>query len=210
MQPLRGLYAITPEALCRAPAQLEHAVAAALTGGATLVQYRDKAGDPMTRPALAARLLALCRAHGARLIINDDVDLAAAVGADGVHLGVRDLPLGEARRRLGANAIIGTSCANRLERALAAQEAGASYVAFGRFFPSRTKPDAPQADVGLLHEARRRIQVPICAIGGITPALAPPLIAAGADLIAAVEGIFGDPDVETAARAYARLFAETT
>src|SRR6185295_837555 len=135
---------------CRAPAQLERAVGAALAGGAKLIQYRDKAGDPETRRDSATRLLALCRAQGARLIINDDVELAAAIGADGVHLGAHDTPLAEARRRLGPGAIIGTSCANRLERGLAAQEAGASYVAFGRFFASRTKPDAPQADVALL------------------------------------------------------------
>lgn len=206
---LRGLYAITSPALCRAPARLPAAVEAALRGGAHLVQYRDKEADAAGRRRMAETLLTLCRAHGARLVINDDVALAAAIGADGVHLGASDLPLREARARLGDGALIGVSCANVLERALAAQDAGASYVAFGRFFPSRTKPDAPQAEPALLRQAHGRLRVPLCAIGGITPANARPLLEAGADLVAAVDGVFGDPApaaIERAARAYGRLF----
>lgn len=205
---LRGLYAITSAALCRQPLQLVAAVTAALGGGARLIQYRDKDGDASARTALARELLVLCRARGARLIVNDDVALAASIGADGVHLGASDLPLREARRRLGDGAIIGVSCANRLERALAAQGEGASYVAFGRFFPSRTKPQAPGAELALLREARGALRIPVCAIGGITPENAAAVIAAGADLVAAVEGVFGAPDIAAAARAYARLFVE--
>jgi thiamine-phosphate pyrophosphorylase len=206
---LRGLYAITSPTLCRAPARLPEAVEAALRGGASLVQYRDKEADAAGRRRMAETLLALCRAHGARLIINDDVDLARAIGADGVHLGASDLPLREARARLGGDALIGVSCANVLERALVAQDEGASYVAFGRFFPSRTKPHAPQAELALLRQARGRLRVPVCVIGGITPANARPLVEAGADLVAAVDGVFGTPApaaIELAARAYARLF----
>ena len=205
---LRGLYAVTSAALCREPARLAAAVAAALGGGARLIQYRDKDSAAATRTAIARELLVLCRARGARLIINDDAALAAAIGADGVHLGASDLPLRDARRRLGDAAIIGVSCSNRLERAVAAQDQGASYVAFGRFFPSRTKPEAPGAELSLLQQARRTLRIPLCAIGGITPDHAPAVIAAGADLVAAVEGVFGAPDVTGAARAYARLFVE--
>ena len=204
--PLRGLYAITSAPLCREPEALIRAVDAALAGGARLVQYRDKAGDALTRRGNAKALLARCRARNALFIVNDDVELALAVGADGVHLGKGDLPLREARRRLGGLATIGVSCANVLQRAVAAQDEGASYVAFGRFFPSRTKPDAPPAELALLRQARARLHVPICAIGGITPANGAPLVDAGASMLAAVEGVFGVSDVEDAARAYARLF----
>jgi thiamine-phosphate pyrophosphorylase len=206
--PLRGLYAITSAALCRDRALLTAAVTAALKGGATLVQYRDKAGDAATRQATARALLELCHAHGARLLINDDVDLARAIGADGVHLGASDLPLHEARRRLGDARLIGVSCANRMPRAVAAQNEGANYVAFGRFFPSRTKPDAPGAELSLLQQARAQLRIPVCAIGGITPANVASVVAAGADMVAAVDGVFAAPDVEQAARAYARCFAQ--
>ena len=206
--PLRGLYAVTPDALCDSPAELGAAVAAALAGGARLIQYRDKRSTAPERARNAATLLALCRDHGARLIVNDDVELARAVGADGVHLGASDLPLREARARLGPDAVIGVSCANSLERGRTAQADGASYAAFGRFFPSRTKPGAPQAEPALLHQARSALRIPVCAIGGVTPDNAGILIAAGADLIAAVDGVFGAPDIAAAARAYSRLFAQ--
>lgn len=208
MKALRGLYAITPDALCGEPDRLETAAAAALRGGARLLQLRDKSGHAGQRRDTATRLLALCRRFDALLIVNDDVELAAGIGADGVHLGASDAPLPAARERLGAGAIIGVSCASSLPRALAAQAQGASYVAFGRFFPSTTKPGAPQAELGVLREARAQLQIPICAIGGMTPQTAPAVIEAGADLVAAVEGVFGAPDVEAAARAFGRLFAE--
>ncbi len=203
---LRGLYAVTSATLCRAPGQLTRAVEAALSGGAHLIQYRDKEGDANERRRQAKALLDLCRARGALFIVNDDVELALTIGADGVHLGASDLPLRQARRRLGGLATLGVSCANVLERAVVAQDEGASYVALGRFFPSRTKPDAPPADLALLRQARARLHIPICAIGGLTPANARPVVEAGAAMIAAVEGVFGAVDVEGAARAYARLF----
>ncbi len=208
-RPLRGLYAITPVELCAAPARLLAAVAAVLRGGAVLVQLRDKHSTPQARRANAHALAALCRDHGARLIVNDDVVLALDCGAAGVHLGAADPPLVQARATLGPTAILGATCGPSLERARAAVAVGADYVAFGRFFPSRTKPDAPQAPPDLLRRARGEIRVPVCAIGGITPRNAAPLIADGADLIAAMEGVFGNGEpaaVEAAARAYARLF----
>lgn len=206
-KPLRGFYAITPDRLAREPAELAAAVAAALTGGARLIQFRDKGAGPRG-DEVARELLALCRAAGARFIVNDDVGLCERIGADGVHLGAQDLPLRDARGRLGDGAIIGISCGNRLERALAAQEDGASYVALGRFFPSRTKPEAVQAHPELLARARAVLKLPICVIGGMTPDNAAPLVAAGADMVAAVDGVFGAVDVAGAARAYARLFVE--
>lgn len=203
---LRGLYAITSEALCRQPARLLADVEAALRGGAGLIQYRDKWNPPARREELAAALLALCRARDVPLIVNDDARLAARIGADGVHLGAGDGPLAEARRLLGACALIGITCSNSLERARAAASGGADYLAFGRYFPSLTKPDAPPATLDLLRSARSELQLPVCAIGGITPANAPQVIAAGADMVAAVEGVFGASDVQAAAKSYASLF----
>lgn len=206
---LRGLYAITPDALCADPAALAAAVRAALRGGLRWLQYRDKQASAAQRRHRAAQLCRLCHDHGAGLIVNDDPALAAAVGADGVHLGRSDPAVSATRDQLGAAAIIGVSCGPSLTRAVDAAAAGASYLAFGRFFPSTTKPEAPAAQVELLGTARRRLKLPLCAIGGVTPANAAPLIAAGADLIAAVEGVFGSRDdatITAAVRAYGCLF----
>lgn len=203
----RGLYAITDPELI-AVADLVAQVGAAIAGGAVLVQYRDKTADAAQRIARARAVLACCRAHQVALLINDDIALAAAVGADGVHLGRDDAAFTAARQRLGAHAIIGVSCYNQLPRAIAAAEAGADYVAFGRFFPSRTKPHAEQADVDLLRHAKKNVTIPVVAIGGITPENGGSLIAAGADLLAAIHGVFGVSDVRGAARRYSSLFGE--
>jgi thiamine-phosphate pyrophosphorylase len=197
---LRGLYAIT------AGPDPAAAVAEALAGGARAIQYRDKGTDGARRRREALELRTLCRQRGVPLLINDDVDLAAAVGADGVHLGRADLPLAEARRRLGPDALIGVSCYNELERALAARDAGADYVAFGRFHPSGTKPLAVQAEPDLLRRARPLVGLPLVAIGGITPENGGALIEAGADMLAVVGGVFGQPDIRRAALAFSVLF----
>lgn len=202
---MRGLYAITDSQLTPGAA-LVPAVAAALRGGARVIQYRDKSADGARREQEAAALNALCRNHGALLIVNDDVELAAAVSASGVHLGRDDPQLAAARRRLGADAIIGVSCYNQLTRAQAAAEQGADYVAFGRFFPSRTKPDAAAATPELLRAARSALDLPLVAIGGITPENGGLLIEAGADMLAVIHGVFGQPDIEAAARRFAALF----
>ena len=202
---IRGLYAIADtEYLPRArlPAAVEHAI----QGGARLIQYRDKKGDRATRRGQAEELARLCRRHGVPLIVNDDVDLAADSGADGVHLGRDDAPVAGARRRLGPRAVIGVSCYNELERALAAESQGADYVAFGSFHPSRTKPRAVRATPELLRAARKKLRLPIVAIGGVTPENGAELIAAGADALAAAEGVFNQPDVRAAAERYASLF----
>lgn len=204
---MRGLYAITSAAICADDARLLAAVDAALAGGARLLQYRDKLADRACRERRARALLQRCRAHGVPLIVNDDLELALRIGADGVHLGQRDAPLAQARARLGADALLGVSCGDSLELARAAQDLGASYVAFGRFFASRTKPDAAPARLATLRAARAELRIPCCAIGGITPARAPELIAAGADLIAAVDGVFGATDIRAAVESYVRAFA---
>lgn len=201
----RGLYAITDHRE-ETPEQLVRRVEQAILGGARLIQYRDKPSDPTRRRTRAAALLALCRQYAVALIINDDPGLAATIGAHGVHLGADDVSIAAARERLGTRAIIGASCYNRLECARAAVAEGADYVAFGRFFRSHSKPEAVAANRELLTRARRELPVPIAAIGGITPENGAGLVAAGASLLAVIHGVFGQPDVQAAARAYAGLF----
>jgi thiamine-phosphate pyrophosphorylase len=200
----RGLYAIADTGLIGS--DLMDRVAQAIQGGASVVQYRSKEPDPLCCSEDARALLALCRRHGVPLIINDDVALAEIVGADGVHVGRDDASLAEARAVLGPRALIGVSCYNSLERALEAQAAGADYVAFGRFFASLTKPNAVSADLSLLREVRKKISIPIVAIGGITPENGRALIEAGADMLAVIHGLFGHPNVTYAASCYTKLF----
>lgn len=204
---LRGLYVITDAGL-QPPNQLTARAAAAIEGGARLLQYRDKSAHRAQRLQQAGELAALCRDTGATLIINDDAQLAAEVGAHGVHLGREDSEPGEARRLLGSGAIIGVSCYNQWSRAVQAAAAGADYIAFGRFFPSRTKPDAVQAEPGLITRASRELGLPVAAIGGITATNGVALIAAGADMLAVVRGVFGSEDVRQAAARYTALFAQ--
>lgn len=202
---LRGLYAVTDTELSPG-SRLLQSVEAAIRGGARLVQYRDKSRDGARRAAETRALLELCRGHGVPLLVNDDVELAAAVGADGVHLGKEDGEPALARVQLGPRAIIGVSCYDSLERAVAAAQEGADYVAFGSFFPSETKPGAERAPITLLTEASRHLNIPLCAIGGITPENGKSLVEAGADMLAVIRGLFAARDVTSAARAYSRLF----
>ncbi|MDX8126311.1 MULTISPECIES: thiamine phosphate synthase [Methylomonas] len=200
--PHEGLYAITqPEN--KTIAQIVKDVEAALRGGASVIQYRDK--NPLDAPQLARLLLEVCHAYDAPLLINDSVELALAVDADGVHLGRDDGEIATARRLLGQDAIIGVSCYNDVDKAQNMAAAGADYVAFGRFFPSGSKPLAAPADIISLHRAKQLINVPIVAIGGILPENGGTLLAAGADLLAVIGGIF-DHEPEAAARAYQALF----
>ena len=211
---INGLYIITPAInpaiqnthIDRHYENLRRDVEFALQGGASVVQYRDKSTDRLRRLNEAGELLALCNHYDATFIINDDVELAAAIAAHGVHLGGDDVPLPEARRRLGAEAIIGASCYNRLDLAVRAQQQSADYVAFGRFFPSRTKPQAVQADVELLRQAKRQLSVPIVAIGGITAQNGAQLVAAGADMLAVVAAVFSHHDITAAARRLVQCF----
>ncbi|AMK78264.1 MULTISPECIES: thiamine phosphate synthase [Methylomonas] len=200
--PHRGLYAITqPEN--RTINQVVKDVEAALRGGATVIQYRDK--NPLDTPHLASLLLEICHAYTTPLLINDSIELALAVGADGVHLGRDDGEIAVARRLLGPDAIIGVSCYNDVEKARTMAAAGADYVAFGRFFPSGSKPLAAPAEIATLARAKQSLTVPIVAIGGILPENGGQLLAAGADLLAVIGGVF-DHEPEAAARAYQALF----
>lgn len=199
--PARGLYAITDGPRV----DLINACAAALEGGAAILQYRDKTSDRTRRRDEAIALAALCARHRVPLIINDDVDLAAEIGAAGVHLGEDDADIAAARNRLGSGAIIGISCYDSLERARNLAAAGADYLAFGAFFASPTKPNARRATPDLLRAARA-FGKPLVAIGGITPDNAQSLIDAGADFVAVISGVFGQSDVADAARHYANLF----
>ncbi|OFZ72693.1 MAG: thiamine-phosphate diphosphorylase [Betaproteobacteria bacterium RBG_16_64_9] len=199
-----GLYAITPEDADTD--RLERRVQAALAGGASLVQYRSKSPDSAARRAQGERLLAVCRRAGAPLIVNDDLELALAIGADGVHLGRDDGDVAVARARLGADRLLGVSCYDRLDLAIAAVAAGADHVAFGSAFASLTKPEAVRAPPALFAQARARLQVPIVAIGGITPENAHLIIEAGADAVAVITALFDAQDVAAAAAAFRSLF----
>jgi thiamine-phosphate pyrophosphorylase len=204
---LRGLYVITDHALSAQRKQsLTSMVEAAIHGGARIVQYRNKI-SPLTERRREAQALAdLCKAEKVLFLINDDVQLALAVDADGVHLGQSDTALMQAREQLGVERIIGVTCHNQLALAQAAQQAGADYVAFGRFFNSLTKPDAPPASLVTLQQAHEQLSIPIAAIGGITPTNASALLAHGAAMLAVIQGVFGAADIALAAGEYARLF----
>ena len=196
---LHGLYAVTDEALGE---RLIAAVAEVLEAGVRILQYRDKRDDLPRREMEAIILRALTRRHGALLIINDDPDLAAAIQADGVHLGRDDPHIAEARRLLGPGAVIGVSCYDSLSLARNAAAAGADYVAFGSVYPSSTKPDAKRIPLELLTTAKRELGIPVCAIGGITPVNAGPVLAAGADMLAVVSAVFSAPDIQQAVQAF--------
>jgi thiamine-phosphate pyrophosphorylase len=191
---LRGLYAITPEA----PDVIDK-VRQALEGGITLLQYRRKERDLHE----AREIVSLVRRYQVPVIVNDDVELALEVGADGAHLGREDGELAVARKRL-AGRILGASCYNDLQLAREAVRAGADYVAFGSVFASPTKPGAVRAPLSLF---RQDLPVPRCAIGGITLQNAPQVIAAGADLLAVISDLFEAPDIAERATQYGKLFA---
>lgn len=204
---LRGLYAITQDDPLLP--RLAALVRAALEGGATLVQYRNKTASRPLRRAQAAELLRICHAAGARLIINDDVWLAVEIGADGAHVGRDDAPGGSfkaAREALGPKRILGVSCHSDLACAEEATAAGADYLAFGSVFISHTKPQAVRAPLELLVEAKRRFGLPIVAIGGITLNNAPDVLATGVDLIAVASDLFNAMDIKTRAANYGKLF----
>lgn len=170
------------------------------------MQYRDKTHDAERRLSEARALKMLCTTSAATFIVNDDLMLAQASRADGVHLGRDDRSVADARALLGPDAVVGVSCYDDIERAHFAADAGADYLAFGSFFPSPTKPAAPRATVELLTEAVGAFGLPVCAIGGVTPENGGVLVAAGADMLAVITGLFEADDIEAAARAYARLF----
>ena len=201
----KGLYAVTPDILNTE--LLCEKVTAVLRGGASMVQYRNKAADAGLQLRQATALLALCRSFNVPLIINNHLDLCAKIDADGLHLGATDCDLGAARRLLGTHKILGASCYNRLDLAIQAEKAGASYVAFGACFSSDTKPNAVNAPLSLFVEARQKIAIPLVAIGGITLENAPQVIQAGASATAVVGALFGADDIEATSQQLSHLFS---
>lgn len=201
---ISGIYAVTPDS--ENTAGLIAKVNAVLTGGARLIQYRNKNSPLAMQREQCLELLACVRAFDGLLIVNDSTELALAIGAHGVHLGQNDESIKAARTRLGPERIIGVSCYNELERARAAQAAGADYIALGSFFPSPTKPYAVRASIGLLRRAKAELKVPVVAIGGIDKQNAPALVDAGADALAVISALFEANDIEKEARELSQLF----
>ena len=201
--PSSGLYVITKtEGLT--PQQIFDSVSAAIRGGARVIQYRDK---KRRNPVGIARTLSvICRQSGIPFIINDDIELAARIEADGVHLGKDDQDIDTAKNLLGAESIVGISCYSSLDQAQAAQRRGASYVAFGRFFPSKSKPEAPLANPDVLKQVR--LDIPVVAIGGITLDNGEILLDAGANLLAVIDAVCGQENPEQAAKQFESLFFE--
>ena len=199
-----GLYAITADGL--STEELLSRSHLVLRGGAQVLQYRNKLANDALKFEQASALRRLTQEFGVSLIINDDLALAIKVDADGVHLGASDGEIAVARERLGTDKIIGASCYNRLDLALKAAEQGADYVAFGAFFPSEIKPNAPRADIALLRQARAELNLPVVAIGGITVQNGATLITAGADALAVISAVYAAPDIELAAQEFSNLF----
>lgn len=205
---LHGLYVITDTNLMNKQNLIEK-VQLSLEGGAKIVQFRDKVNDWAAKLTLANQLKALCQSYQAWLIINDDIQLAKQTNADGVHIGKDDADILTAKQQLGDNAIIGVSCYNDLDRAKLMQNLGASYVAFGRFFNSKTKPNAPQAELTTLRQAKQSLHIPIVAIGGVTANNAQSLIDSGADSVAAIQGVFAARDIQAESQKIQNLFPKS-
>lgn len=206
MHNLHGLYVITDPTLCGS--NIIQKVEQAILGGAQIIQYRNK-NENITmsqQRAEATALQSLCSQYGRTFIINDDISLALAINADGVHLGQTDGDITAARKRLGENKIIGITCHSDLSAALSAQQQTANYVAFGRFYPSKTKPTAPPADIDILQHAKSQLQIPIVAIGGISVENATTLINAGADMLAVIHSVFAQNNIQQAAADFKKLF----
>ena len=201
---IKGLYAITPDS-----ADLNTLIQktkSAIEGGAFMVQYRSKIHDRDVKMQQCAAILCLCREYEIPCIVNDDVDMCRILEADGVHLGEKDHNIAEVRNILGEDAIIGSSCYDQLNRAKSAQKEGASYVAFGAMFPTSTKPNAPRATLALLKEAKREIQIPIVAIGGITVNNAHDAIKTGIDAIAVITSLYEAKSIKGTAETFVKMF----
>ena len=203
--PLSQLYAITDDSLLPGE-RLFEAVQQALTGGIKLLQYRSKSSEPSHKLHCAKKLQALCAKFSVPLIINDDVALCLEIGAAGVHLGQQDQNIIQARELLGPQAIIGVTCHNSLNKAKLAQQQGANYVAFGRFFASKTKPNAAAADLSILKQAKAELTIPVVAIGGINADNCASVIAAGADMVAVINYLFAGDDIRSRAQQLSKLF----
>jgi thiamine-phosphate pyrophosphorylase len=203
---ISGLYAITPDEVDTA--LLLAKVEAALQGGISVLQYRNKQTSYKLQTQQASAILQLCKQYQVPLIINDSIELCLTLDADGVHIGADDGNVAEVRAKLGADKMLGASCYNRFDLALSAQQAGASYVAFGACFASNTKPHAPVATLDLFNQANTQLHIPAVAIGGITLINAPSVIQAGADSIAVINAIFNADDVKLTTQQFVQLFKE--
>ena len=203
---MSGLYVVTDTQLTPVNSLL-YQVQQAISGGARIVQYRDKASPLGLRQQIAQQLRTLTLEHNRLLIINDDIELCLQCNADGVHLGQSDTPIDVARQQLGRSKIIGATCHGSIELAHDAMDRGANYLAFGRFFPSLTKPDAIPADLDSLKQFIAHCPLPTVAIGGITLNNAAPLIAAGFNMLAVIQDVFARDDIEHHCRQYQSLFA---
>lgn len=201
---ISGLYAITPD--LNNTDDLLDKTQQVLAGGAQLIQYRNKSAHDALRREQAGLLLQLCREYKVPLIINDYVELAVALDADGVHVGRADSSIGDARRQLGQDKIVGASCYNNLDLALRAEESGADYVAFGAFFPSRTKTDTVPVTTHWVDQAKQKVTVPVVGIGGIRLANAATVIKSGCDVIAVCNDLFAAENIQAQAKQYVRLF----
>ena len=207
MTRLKGLYAITDSKLMGSDLILK--TEQAILGGINILQYRNKTIPFDQQEQEVLKLAQLCKNNNVLFLINDNVELALKVNADGVHLGQEDTSLQEAREQLGKDKIIGVTCHNKIELAVEAQTKGADYVAFGRFFNSKTKPSAPPAELSLISEAKKSISIPIVAIGGITQETAPLLLEEGVDVLAIIRGIFGQDDILSATQQFVEIIDST-
>ncbi len=204
---ISGIYAITPDLIDTT--NLVMLTQQVLISGVQLIQYRNKLADNALKLEQAALLSTLCHEFNTPLIINDDLDLAIKVGADGVHLGAEDITVVEARRRLGPGKIIGASCYNKLRYAIEAENYGADYVAFGSFYISSTKPGAVSAPINLLHKAKQYLQIPVVAIGGINSENIIELAYKGADAVAVSSSIFNSINIQLETKKLSCIFKQT-
>lgn len=203
---MRGLYLVTPD--WDDTERLLAVTDIALSAGASLVQYRHKNASPALREEQGAALLALCRSHGRPLVINDHVDLCRELDADGVHVGGTDVSVAQARALLGPGKIVGASCYGELKLAEAAGQAGASYVAFGGFYPSPVKKYSFVTPPELVEVWRDRVSLPMVVIGGMTPSNAAQLVRRGASMVAAITSVYGAADPAAAVRDFCALFRQ--
>lgn len=201
---MKGLYLVTPD--WDDTQKLLDVTEAGLRGGAALVQYRHKTASPQLRREQAAALLVLCRNYGRPFIVNDFVELCMELDADGIHVGGTDAPIAQVRAAVGPDKIVGASCYGSLQLARDAQQAGASYVAFGGFYPSRVKKYEVSTSPEIITQARTEVPVPNVVIGGMTPENAAPLVAHGADMVAAISSVYMVDDPEAATRRFVNLF----
>ena len=201
---MKGLYLVTPdwddtEALIKATEM-------ALTVGVGLLQYRHKTASGELRLEQASALLTLCRQHNVPFIVNDHIDLCLKLDADGIHVGGTDASVAVVRTLIGKEKILGASCYGDFSLAEQAQIAGASYVAFGGFYPSRVKKYEVSTPASIVSKAKAELTVPVCVIGGMTPENAKPLVKEGADIVAAISSVYSAADIATAVREFAALF----